>query len=308
MTRAGRATAVIAAVAIATGALGAAPAFADDAADVDPAISAINVVDPSFLQWDGEGVALMSSKTLPALSGGPVRVGNHGIGLLPAFESSGVAAQQVAPNVAAFLAPDVTHVVADRGNGLIGIAAVIESAAAGERFRYDFSAEAGITAELGEVNGGILFLQGDDVVGGVLPPWAIDANGDDVPTHYEITEGGIAQVVEHAGAGFAYPIVADPTYYGESLIDYVTATSSPWEAHVYTSGWWATNIAIGNNVVRLQVTDEFARITPSAYDTQGAREQVSCHAWWAALKHPWNIELWRPTVGEAATVAAACNP
>lgn len=299
---------MIAAAAIGAGAFGAAPAFADDASDVDSIITAINAADPAFLQWDGEGVALRSGNSLPVLSGAPVRVGDHGIGLLPALGDAAVAARQVAPNAAAFLTQDITHVVADRGNGLVGIATVIESATATERFPYDFSADVGITAELGEVNGGILFLQGDDVVGGVLPPWAIDANGADVPTHYEVADGTIVQVVEHAGAGFAYPIVADPTYYGESLIDYVTATSSPWEAHVYTSGWWATNIAIGNNVVRLQVTDEFARITPSAYDTQGAREQVSCHAWWAALKHPWNIELWRPTVGEAATVAAACNP
>lgn len=50
--------------------------------------------------------------------------------------------------------------------------------------------------------------------------------------------------------------------------------------------------------VRNQVTDEFARITPSPWDTTGARQQVSCHAYYATLKDPWNIELWRPTVGK----------
>lgn len=43
-------------------------------------------------------------------------------------------------------------------------------------------------------------------------PWAFDANGTPVPTHYEVQGSTLVQVVDHTGAGIAYPVVADPTF------------------------------------------------------------------------------------------------
>lgn len=44
-------------------------------------------------------------------------------------------------------------------------------------------------------------------------PWAVDANGTAVPTHYEVDGTSLIQVIDHATGDFSYPIVADPTYW-----------------------------------------------------------------------------------------------
>lgn len=301
-------TATIAA--ITAGGIFVSPAFADDGLDAAEVEAAVEAADPTFLDWSEPAAQKFSAAEplAPNLDPEPIKVGENGIALGLADADALSVGEPLSDNAVVFIGDDVSQVVADKGNGLIGIAAVIESADAPSSYAFDYSADTNITAELGEVGGGILFLDGDDVVGGVLPPWAFDADGREVPTHYEISGDSIVQVVDHVGGDFAYPIVADPTYYGESLISYVTATSSPWETHVYKSSWWNANIIAGNNIVKYQITDEYARVTPSSYDTTGAREQVSCHAWFAPAKDPWNIELWRPTVGEAATAIAQCNP
>lgn len=302
------ATATIAA--IAAGGLFVSPAFADDGLDVAEVEAAVEAADPTFLDWSEPATQSATAAEPVALSldAEPVEVGDNGIALALADGDDLSTGEPLSDNSVVFTGEDVSQVVADKGNGLIGIAAVIESADAPSSYAFDFSGDTDITAELGEIGGGVLFLDGDEVVGGVLPPWAFDADGLEVPTHYEISGDSVVQVVDHVGGRFTYPIVADPTYYGESLISKVTATSSPWETHVYKSSWWNTNIIAGNVIVKYQITDEYARITPSTYDTTGARQQVSCHVWFAPLKDPWNIELWRPTVGEAATAAASCNP
>ncbi|MCQ4119695.1 hypothetical protein [Rhodococcus tibetensis] len=42
-------------------------------------------------------------------------------------------------------------------------------------------------------------------------PWAYDANGTPIPTHYEIRDGQLVQVVDTAGIeNLVYPILADP--------------------------------------------------------------------------------------------------
>lgn len=47
----------------------------------------------------------------------------------------------------------------------------------------------------------------------VATPWAVDAVGTAVPTHYEVEGTRLIQVISHVGGPYTYPIVADP-YYG----------------------------------------------------------------------------------------------
>lgn len=44
-------------------------------------------------------------------------------------------------------------------------------------------------------------------------PWAVDAGGAPVPTRYEVDGNNLIQVVDHGDGDYAYPIVADPTYW-----------------------------------------------------------------------------------------------
>ncbi|MFS8102647.1 hypothetical protein LFM09_36520 [Lentzea alba] len=77
--------------------------------------------------------------------------------------------------------------------------------------RYDFTLGLpdGITATP-RADGGLTLQARDGVqVGEIAPSWARDANGDAVPTHYELTGSTLTQVVEHRNSA-AYPVVADP--------------------------------------------------------------------------------------------------
>lgn len=62
-------------------------------------------------------------------------------------------------------------------------------------------------------------------IGEISAAWAIDANGEQVETHYEVEGHSLVQVVDHAQEDVAYPVVADPSF------------------------WWGWNLYISNQAV-----------------------------------------------------------
>lgn len=89
--------------------------------------------------------------------------------------------------------------------------------------RYEF--DLGDSSELVELslapNGGVQVSDtSDGDLGFIDPPWAMDADGNTVPTRYEIEGNRLVQIVEHHGA--AYPVVADPSFQGDC--GYLTCT------------------------------------------------------------------------------------
>lgn len=86
----------------------------------------------------------------------------------------------------------------------------IESAAAPERFEFPF---AGDVEHLELNDDGSVELLGaqDQHLGFIAPAWAVDADGIEVPTHYEVRGTILTQVVEHRSGDHAYGIVADPS-------------------------------------------------------------------------------------------------
>ncbi|MFT4298368.1 MAG: hypothetical protein QM597_01835 [Aeromicrobium sp.] len=61
-------------------------------------------------------------------------------------------------------------------------------------------------------DGGVdLFEESGEIIGNVDPPWAVDAAGAEVPTHFEVDGLTLTQVVEHIGGDWEYGIVADPS-------------------------------------------------------------------------------------------------
>lgn len=63
-------------------------------------------------------------------------------------------------------------------------------------------------------DGAVSVSNADGFLGGIEAPWAVDAEGQSLPTHYEISGSTLTQVVDTTGA--AFPVVADPTvqFYG----------------------------------------------------------------------------------------------
>lgn len=68
----------------------------------------------------------------------------------------------------------------------------------------------GAEYDTGEV---LLFAaDGTTLLGTFDAPWATDAHGAPVPTHYEVTDGEVVQVVDFT-ADTAFPVVADPSFW-----------------------------------------------------------------------------------------------
>jgi hypothetical protein len=93
----------------------------------------------------------------------------------------------------------------DGVRALVGIAAP----EAAERYAFTVSGDAASLAW--QDDGSVLASRADGTaIGRVETPWARDANGAKVPTHYEIAGTTLTQVIDHRSGPYAYPIVADP--------------------------------------------------------------------------------------------------
>lgn len=80
-------------------------------------------------------------------------------------------------------------------------------------------------------------------VASIATPFATDANGNGVPTHFEIdADGALVQHVDHAGA--AYPVVADPrvSFHWDHATVYLSRSETRYVGH---GGAWAIGGAVG---------------------------------------------------------------
>lgn len=88
----------------------------------------------------------------------------------------------------------------------------ITGPSAPERYEFPFGGE---VASLTQKPDGSVDTRNatGDVIGTVDAPWARDANGTAVPTHYEIQGTTLIQVVEHRSGPYVYGITADPAWF-----------------------------------------------------------------------------------------------
>lgn len=63
--------------------------------------------------------------------------------------------------------------------------------------------------------GGVLIRRGGDVLAGVTPPTAWDADGSSVPVTQRLERGRLVLRVPHRGDNFRYPVVVDPEFVEE---------------------------------------------------------------------------------------------
>lgn len=198
----------------------------------------------------------------------------------------------------------------------VQIATVIESPNAGTSFSYPVALPEG--ARIASIDsGGLVVLAKDgSLLGGFAAPWAQDAHGNPVGTHYEIHGATVVQHVE-TSSSTAYPVVADP-YLWVSLI-----SSASWQ---YNSGYgWTLRVtpttwARANAGSYLVGEYDWSELLSKYQDVgrgihvnlTGMRDQLICHQVVVAIKSPtkatWNIDEWRPSVGYVQTVNAQCNP
>ena len=76
----------------------------------------------------------------------------------------------------------------------------------------------------------------------VQPAWAVDASGLKIPTHYEVTDDAIVQVVDRSTDGIAYPVVADPTFEQINPFQRRIRWNRAETATIAAGGWGATGL------------------------------------------------------------------
>ena len=282
-------------------------AFADNGSSSDEAVSSVTKADPSL----AEDAVKVSEENITGQS--PLNVGDSQITLpkdaaktievdskdrsdisvsLP-FAETAASAQVVADRVVYDNQNGSKTVPVPRGDGSMQINTVIESPSAPTAYPYTFSVPG--TAEVREEGGTILFLDQDGkMLGGLAPAWAKDANGNSVPTHYEVSGTAVTQVIEH-GEGSAYPIVADPWWDDMLFKDFTdsrepyyngqpvySAMLTPWGRSVYIGEFRRIpptpgSTLFGNTIIRTYGWDEWKTylVGPDPADT--LKQQYDCH-------------------------------
>jgi len=131
---------------------------------------------------------------------------------LPGAKNAGPA-MRVASGIAAYsTGKSSAQAVQQTNNGSVRMLTVIKNASAPTSYDYGFNAK----GEAGEhfavlTDGSAMLLDaGGKIVGAVAKPWAKDARGKAVATHYVADGSTLTQVVDHRAKDVAYPVVADP--------------------------------------------------------------------------------------------------
>lgn len=86
----------------------------------------------------------------------------------------------------------------------------VESSKAPTTYAFDVDAPAGFAPVLSRDGSAAVVDADGQVAAEIEAPWAFDATGKRVPTHFRVSGDRLTQVVDHRGGDYAYPIVADP--------------------------------------------------------------------------------------------------
>ncbi|WP_431246871.1 hypothetical protein [Leifsonia xyli] len=104
-----------------------------------------------------------------------------------------------------------TTVPVVHNDGRVQITTVIHDADAPKRYDYQMALGSGQRLLADRDGSARVVDDSAETLLTIAAPWARDASGNDVPTHYEITGDTLTQVVDFDGST-AFPVVADPSY------------------------------------------------------------------------------------------------
>jgi len=178
-----------------------APAHAEDTTPVPEAVESARADAGAPQAVSNDDVELPEDADEPAV----LSVGESALEM--SIPSSGEA-EAVDDSTAVFSDGDASIAVQSTAEGMRALIH-IDSADAPERYEFEMGGD--VAALEPAPGGGVVALNADGEAIAIAPaPWAVDADGVDVPTHFEIEGTELIQVVEHRDGDFAYGIVADP--------------------------------------------------------------------------------------------------
>jgi hypothetical protein len=130
--------------------------------------------------------------------------------------------EHAAGNTVVYGAHEKAAVSVRLGKGVVQQVVTIKDASASHKYTFGLDSRitpvpqgdgsVALTARLKDVDPRVAASSTMVGVGTVAPAWAIDANGQRVPTHYEIRGNSIVQVIDFT-ADTAFPVIADPQYW-----------------------------------------------------------------------------------------------
>lgn len=100
----------------------------------------------------------------------------------------------------------------------------ISDKSASTRYTYPIEVPSGGEVIIVENGAAVLDGKGSPMLV-VSSPWAKDAKGADVPTWFETDGSSLTQVIDHKSDDFAYPITADPSFWG--FVACIVGTGAP---------------------------------------------------------------------------------
>lgn len=195
-----------------------------------------------------------------------------------------------------------------KDDGSLQVTNIILDSAAPEEFEFDFKGNSDL--KLVESSGQVFVLKSGNFAGALALPWARDALGRVVETHYSVSGTKVKQTVKHQTGNFAYPLVSDP-WLGINLFSsirlgqpmnnqpVVDLDLSSWGWAVYSGlaqGGFIVSPIIGQGILNTAGWDEAwgkGGLIRAALDKPSQREQFSCHALGALFAGQWNLEKFR---------------
>lgn len=244
------------------------------------------------------------SVTIPLSSNDPILLSANGADVAIGLPIDGSTVDSSVNGAVTYSADgSVSAVVVPQEDSSVVITTVLADSGAPTRFDYTYDGLDLRLTEAGEVLG---YSASGDLAVTVAAPWAFDAKGSPVPTHYEAHGSVLTQVVGHHDSAYSYPIVADPTSYGGNWMYSDIVKDSDSRGTVIRVYAQPLNFSHYSNTV---IWENYQTLVPWTYETTTMYDQLICHVRnIGRLKQPWNLEPWRADVGYAAVVAAGCNP
>lgn len=147
----------------------------------------------------------------------------------------------------------------------------------------------------------------------IAKPWAKDANGNDIPTHYEIKKQKdeiiLRQYIEF-DKNSVFPITADPSLCSQAVSSVQWINRNGIWSVSESPTWCGTLVQHWTELYNKIPYNSYWNKSIWSYNTYwSVYDQWLCH-WNIAgpFKTPWNLEPSRPNVGYWPTVWANCNP
>lgn len=194
------------------------PAYAADQGELDHASSVIDQLAPGLLDETSvdTDVAVSEAEGADGITidtGSNVNLGPEAAESSPLSFSVNYATAEVtnSDGVREFqtTSDDATAYVQPLTSG-VRVLTEIGSARAPDSYSYTFDVPKGTV--LSDAQDGYYLESGDDLLGKIALPWAVDANGAQLHTTYSWNDGVLTQNVDLSSPAVAYPVLADPAW------------------------------------------------------------------------------------------------